>query len=601
MSSSISPPNANSQTDSSQQETRAAVQAFQLLLKGIKNISIYRHAQARFPEYLAPAHHAFTVLLDEVGVLPFKVTPFALEYKKQIVYQDEDKENLTYKFYKDGLRYLIFRRGLPPEELLRFTMLAIDSYSEAELFHEDMVTRLWKEELTCIEHVVVEGFGFGDLSEEQVEVEVEKIIGYLRGQLAAKDGDPDITRFARLSADDLELELNDLEQVRGGIVSGRTAQPNDKAHIQDELFHEVKSRIFAKMVLILFQILELEASEDDANMMLDAITQVLDTLLVSEDINGAVALMQRFEQIADRPLPKRRGEMIRNLGDAFKRRMMEAHRLDAISQYLALNKGLDQRAVMGYLGVCREEDLIPLVDILSSMERQDARAVLVNVLADKGRKHVEIFARRLDHNSSHVVKDMLSIIERIDPPNKMQYFARCFEHPNIMIRLEGMKVLAKSQDDGAIKYIERSMRDSDLQMRLAAYRALAQRSPQRAAPIFVKAMQADDYMAKDPRERTTLAAALGETRTQLALDYFSSLFTSKGSLFNRSKVNDYKMMAIVGLTQIKSVASFKVLAREIKNRNNSKEIMLAARKAALRLKGEILASQDLASQGGERG
>ena len=591
MSSTIAPsPSGERGEDEILQEVQEVAAAFHLLLKGIKNIGIYRHAESRFPEYLAPAHAAFAKLLDRTHFLALRVGPFDLKYQRQVIYADENKENLTYKFYKDGLRYLILRNGLPLEELLRFVMLAIGEYSEAELFHEDMVTRLWKEDLTCIEHVVVEGFGFGDLSEEEVEIEVEKIIGYLRQQLAAK-GD-DTTRFARLSADDLELELNDLEQVRGGIISGRTATAEDQAVVQEDLFHEIKSRLFAKMVLILFQILELDAEAEDGVILLDAITQVLDTLLVSEDIKGAVALLQRFDQIATRPMSQERSNMVRRLGHMFKRRMVESHRLDAVSQYLALNRSLDQAAVIAYLDVCGDEELIPLVDMLMSMERQDARRVLIDVLARKGANHIEIFARRLDHNSSNVVKDMLAIIERIDPDNKLQMYAKCFDHPNIMIRLEGLKAMAKSSDDGALKYIEVAMRDSDIQMRLGAYRALATRNPGRAAPLFVKAMQSDDYLSRDHREKTTIAAALGETRTQLALDYFVGLFAPKGTLFNRGRVNDYKMMAIVGLTQIKSVASFKVLAREVQNTNNPKEIMQAAHKAALRLKKELLAAQE---------
>ena len=572
-----------------QREVEEAVRAFQALLRGIKNIGIYRHAESRFQEYLEPAHAALTALLEEVGVLAFKVGPFSLQYRKNVIYEDQDRENLTYKFYKDGLRYLIFRQGLPIEELLRFVLLAISQFSEAELFHEDMVTRLWKEDLEYIEHIVVEGFGFGDLSEEEVEIEVDKIISYLRGQLAATDDD--ITRFARLSIEDLELELTHLDQVRGGIISGRTASKEDHVIVQESHYHEVKSRLFAKMVLILFQILELECESEDAEMILDAVTQVLDTLLVSEDIKGAVALLQRFEQIAGRPLPSDRMKMVRGLATDFRRRMVEAHRLDAIGQYLSLNRSLDKNAVLAYLSVCTDDELVPLVEMLSSMERADARQVLVEVLADKGRNHVEIFARRLDHNSSTVVRDMLAIIERIAPPNRLQLVARCLDHPNIMIRLEGLKSFAKTKEDAAVKYIEKAMEDSDIQMRLGAYRALAMRVPQRAAPLFVKVMQSNEYLAKDNREKTTIATALGETRTQLALDYFASLFTPRGTLFNRAKVNDYKMMAVVGLAQIKSVASFKVLARELKNQNNSKEVMLAARKAALRLKEELVATQ----------
>lgn len=572
-----------------QAAAQAAQEFFFLLLKGIKNIGIYRHAETRYIEFLQPAHASLEAFLADHQVLPLKIGPYSLEYKKHVVYEEQDKENLTYKFYRDGLRYLLFREGIPVEELLRFVLLASGSVNEDALFQEDMITRLWKEEFEHIEHVVVEGFGFGDLSEEEVEVEVEKIIGYLRKQLSANSAD--ITRFARLSAEDLELELDNIEQVRGGIVSGRPATDQDKVHVQEELYFEDKNRLFAKMVLILFQILELECKATDYDMLLESFTQVLDTLLVSEDVKGAVALLQRFETIATRPLPGDRAQLVKKLAQNFKRRMLEPQRLDTVGQYLALNRELDEAAVRTYLGICGEEEIVPLVDMLAGMERVEARSLLIEVLARIGHNHVDVFARRLDHNSSNVVKDMLAIIHRIDPDNKISIIARCLDHPNIMIRLEGLKALAKSEDDIALRYIEKAMADTDLQLRLGAYRALAQKSPNRAAPAFIKRMQADDFLGLDQRERIAVATALGETRTQAALDYLASVFDQRGHLLSRGKVNELKGLAIVGLAAMRNVPAFKVLAREVQNKKNGKELMQAAHKAALRLKKELEAQQ----------
>ncbi|MCK6545973.1 HEAT repeat domain-containing protein [Myxococcota bacterium] len=566
-------------------QAQEAAQIFSLLLKGIKNISIYRHAESRYTEYLEAAHKALTTFLDTEGVLPLKLSPFTLEFKKHVIYEDQNKENLTYKFYRDGMRFLMFRQGLPIEELLRFVLLAMETQSEAALFQEDMITRLWKEEFTCIEYVVVEGFGFGEMSEEEVAIEVEQIVGYLRKQLKANS--KDITRFARLSAEDLELELKEIDQVRGGIISGRTATPDDRGWIQQELFAEEKARLFAKMVLILFQILELDSSADDFEMLASSFVQVLDTLLLGEDVRGAVALLLRFEKIAERQQSAKRKELVLKIRDNFRRKMVEPQRLDAVGRYILLSKKLDEEAVEQYLSVCGEEELIPLVDLLATMERPEGRKLLINVLCRLGANHAEVFARRLDHNSSAVVKDMLTILLRIDPPEKLRMFARCLEHPNLMIRLEGLKILAKAPEEGAAKYIELAMKDADLQMRLGAYRALAARSGARAAPALIKMMQAEDYLAKEQRERVAIATALGETKSREALAFFSHVFEQKASLFARGKQNDMKQLAIIGLAAMHSVDAFKVLAREVQNRANSKEIMEFAHKAALRLKTEL--------------
>src|SRR6185436_19964204 len=75
-------------------------QILALLLKGIKNIGIYKHAESRYREYLEPAHKALDAFLEIEPVLPLKLTPYSLEYKKHVVYEDQNKENLTYKFYR---------------------------------------------------------------------------------------------------------------------------------------------------------------------------------------------------------------------------------------------------------------------------------------------------------------------------------------------------------------------------------------------------------------------------------------------------------------------------------------------------------------------
>ena len=591
-------PLAESQMNSSEASNKAiardAENFIQLLQKGIKNIGIYLHAEERYGDFLAPAFHALELFLEDNGSLPLKLGPYALYFKQIAVYEDEDRENLTYKFYKDGMRYLIFRPGISLEELLRFVLLAMGRYSEHALFHEDMVTRFWKEDFQFIDHVVVEGFGFGDLSEEEVQIEVERIIGYLRTQLAAQTDD--ITRFARLSLQDLELELSDIEQVRGGIVSGRPAKDSDRAKVQDDLILEEKTRLFAKMVLILFQVLELEAEPDDREMLMEAMTQVLDLLLVSEDIRGAVALLHRFDMIEGRRLAPERKTMVQSMKQELRRRMMEPQRISQVGQHLQLSKDVNEKAVKTYLMLCGDEEILVLVDMLAGMERPSARNLLIDVLVKVGRHNVEVFARRLDHNASTVVKDMLTIIYKIDPPNKVDLVARCLEHPNIMIRLEGLKTLAQVGGATSLKYIERALNDEDIQMRLGAMRALATRSPKRATPLFIQMMQASGFLQREGRERTTIATALGETRSPEALEYLASLFRLKIGLFNRSNVYDMKMLAVVGLQAMRNLAAFRVLNAEVQNRAHNLEVLQACHRAALRLKEHI--EKERAEHGG---
>jgi len=561
-------------------------QMFALLLKGLKNIGIYRHAENRYAEFLAPAHQMMSSFLEREMILPLKLGPYTLEFKKRVIYEDQNKENLTYKFYRDGMRFLIFRQGVPVEELLRFLLLILDSHADASYAHEDTITRLWKEDFRFIEYIVVEGFEFGDMTPEQVEIEVDRIVSYLRKQLEANSAD--VTRFARLDVEDLKLELSDVDQVRGGIISGRPARSEDKQWVQDELYLEEKKRLFAKMVLILFQLLERDCRESDLAAMTESFVQVLDSLLVSEDVRGAVAVLHRFDKIGTKnTLGEEQRGLVRRIRDTFARRMAEPERLQTVTQYMALSKSLDELAVRSYLSVLSADQVPLLLDMLEGMERAEARRILVEVCAELGKNDVDQFALRLSHRSSNVVKDMLAIIDRIDPPNKLDLYAKCLDHPNIVVRLDVLKTIGRASGERALKYLEKAARDPEIQLRMQAYRMLAVRSSDRAVPLLGEVFAAPDFLDRDKREQTAIVLGLGDARTPEALQMLTAPLLVKTTLFNRAKTTDMKLLAIRGLAAARTVEAFNLLAREVQNRNHPKEVLEAAHKAALRLRAEL--------------
>ncbi|MBI4821072.1 MAG: HEAT repeat domain-containing protein [Deltaproteobacteria bacterium] len=577
--------NLNEEADDETAERVAAV--FQLLLRAIKNINLYRHATSRFPEYLGPAHAELTKFLEKEHAMPLKLGPFTLHFKKKLIYEDNDKENLTYKFYKDGMRFLLFREGIPVEELLDFVLLATEQYTDNALFQEDMITRLWKKNFEFIEYIVVESFAFGDLSPEEVAVEVDKILAYLRKQLSANS--KDVTRFARLDVEDLELELNDVEQVRGGIISGRPAKPDDLEYVQAEIYSEEKRRVFAKMVLILFQILERDCTEEDFQTMSEAFSQVLDSLILQEDVRGTVAVLQRFDaMLASGKLNESTTGLVKQIRTSFIQRMSEPQRLEAVGQYMTLAKRIDESAVRAYFSVVPDERLDVLLEMLERIERPEARRILIEVLAELGKNKLELFATKLEHNSSVVVKNMLAIIDRINPPNKIDYYAKCMEHPNIMIRLEGLKVISKAEGERSLKYLQTALLDEDIQMRMAAYRAIVTKHVVHAVPILRGLMEDEAFLDRDRREQAAIAAALGETRTAAALDYFKNVFERKSSFFRRGRESELKIAAIKGLLAMHTVDAYNLLAAAVQDKKrNSKDVMEAAHAAAQRLAGEL--------------
>ena len=199
---------------------------------------------------------------------------------------------MVYPFWQMGVRLFMFKKGLSQEELLRFLMLPLrdDSAAVAEL---DILTQLWRADFRHIEYIVIENFQvLPDEDAEEVEIEVDKVVAYLYRQLQSNS--EDYMRFARVTVDDFDLELNNVDQVRGLVVQGVTASATDVSKAQTMIHHE-QQVVFQKMVLILFQVLEIGTTQENFEDISQAFVQLLDVLIFKEDYATIVSLTEQFD------------------------------------------------------------------------------------------------------------------------------------------------------------------------------------------------------------------------------------------------------------------------------------------------------------------
>src|SRR5690606_18604814 len=135
------------------------------------------------------------------------------------------------------------------------------------------------EELTHIDWVVMTDFTLvEDDNAEDVEVEVEKVLTYLHRELTSEKGES--ISFARVSLDDLELKLENLAQIRKTkLEQGSVATGEDQARVQGEILAD-EIVLLDKICGILFQVMELPASEREVTDIAAAFEQLLDGLIL---------------------------------------------------------------------------------------------------------------------------------------------------------------------------------------------------------------------------------------------------------------------------------------------------------------------------------
>jgi HEAT repeat protein len=563
-------------------------EVFQKLQKAMKQIALYRHNTERYAEYLKDTYEALNDYTNRHGSMSLKVAATAYIFSGVEVFTDESRDNnLCYPFYAHGIRMLIFNSGITSDELLRFLSLVMSSTDPNHRTSEDFITRLWKAELNNIQYVVVEGFKvIEDESADQVQMEVDQVVAYLYRQLQGNSDD--IVRFARVSSDDLERKLDNVDQVRGAVITGETATAMDRERVQRQLVDEESTKLLPKMVLILFQVLELVTTEENTEDVSEAFSQMLDAMLMSERFDVISQILDRFQRSLQKKHPAEVKARIQACRDRFILRMGEPQRINNIAQVFNQGTIKDPAGVRSYMMQLTAEALPPLLDALERVDVPNNRRLMCDVLVEIAKDNPKAVAQRLHHPSSNVVKDMLYILDHIDPPGKLDMIAALLEHNNVVLRLETLNTLGRNPCDETWPHILKCLKGTDAQMRTAAVRVLHFFEPERSAREALRIATAEDFHKKDRLEQKTVMGALAQINHPKCQAHVQAVLAAKGSLFSRGKVEEQKLLLVEGLADYPAIPTFQMLAAISQDTNHSKEVQAAARNAALEMKGKIL-------------
>lgn len=548
------------------------------LLKGLKVISMYRHNESKYGEYLQKAHEALAQYTAQYGVLNLRVEITNFTLFKQDLFSEDNP--MPYKFFKDGIRQIIFRDGFSLEELTTFTNIAL---SDPERGADDINAQLWRAQMPNFEYIMVEGFKVDEMSEEEVQVEVDKVVDYLQRRL--RTNSDDYVRFARLSEQDLEMQLNDVEQMRGVVITGVTATPDLKAKLQREVHEEENARLFPKLISAVFQVVE--AGGADVDVLSSMFSQLLDAMLLQEDfaiINQVVLKLKAMTQ--------RGGEVADKILKDFTLKMGEEQRLNRIGEILKYAKLKNPPEVLKYLSSLGVEAAEPLLNTLEVVQLAENRVLLCDVLVTFAKVRPDLFADKLALTvSPQMQRDMVYVLDRSNHPKKLEFFAHALKTKNLALKLEVMAIIARGRTGEARKLITQMLNDDHMQVRLQAARVLPEFDREKAYLELSRLLKEKSFEDKKPEEKEGFYAALGSTGMPGAIQFFQSILGQKGGLFNKQKLIADKLLAVSGLAGACTIQTAKVLQDLTEDKSQPPEVLHHARLALGRVRKQLFGNE----------
>jgi len=130
------------------------------LAKTARSFGFYDRENQAIRNFLAELLQGFEDVLAEHGVIRLIVGGDRFMYDGKDVYHDADRENgMPFRLYRDGVRVVVFKPGLTPEELEGLLdILAKRASTGRNAEEEDLVTMLWKKSFEHVTYSAVEGF-----------------------------------------------------------------------------------------------------------------------------------------------------------------------------------------------------------------------------------------------------------------------------------------------------------------------------------------------------------------------------------------------------------------------------------------------------------
>ena len=128
--------------------------------KAVRARRLYQPNNPVYQQFIAGLRKAFSTVLNQVTSLVVGVEEGAFHWYGHRFETGEGRDNLSFLFYKDGIRHVTFLPGIE-EEIERFLGVVHRARLADQVSDDDMVTLLWEEELACFQYSYVDALAEG--------------------------------------------------------------------------------------------------------------------------------------------------------------------------------------------------------------------------------------------------------------------------------------------------------------------------------------------------------------------------------------------------------------------------------------------------------
>lgn len=531
-------------------ELLSVIQLLKSLDRASKNVRTFGQQNSVAQKFFEQFYTELVTHLEHYNFLTFVVQREGLYFKEASVYSSktgEANENFAFKLYSDGIREITFHQGIEQEDVLFFFDALWDTVGQAGTEDDDIVTRLWSQNLPTLTLVtadeVMKISEIDDVLAPQGKAPLDSSLKDILAEAKAKEG--------KDAKEDPHRKQKILSSVTGYEVTEQ-----EMAALAQDIQAESSRDSILYILDILTAVLSSEQSPDLLSKLFDIYEGLLKSLFQGGHwfiVEHVLGLLSEAEAI--RPdLTEDHKKKLQNMFD----QLGSPELVKLIERYL---NTADKPRTEGFANVLlmMKPSAVPeLCTLLGDLEHPAHQTLIANALVDLAKETPEIVAKHLSDRRPTFVRNLLSIITRWNNPKLVDNVEKILRYPDPLIRREVIRTMAILKPSGNAAKLVPMLNDPDEGVRLATLKPLLTGNYTAPFAIWEPIVNAETFSEREPAEKRNIFHAMRATAGDEAVPYWTTLLTEWGWT-NRKKREDLALMAVDALGKLGTAAALAAL------------------------------------------
>ncbi len=524
-------------------ENSFIVELVNLIVKTRKLLRMYPENNPMYIKALDDMYAKFVDVFDKAGGdIKLDIRQYEIYYGDEKVYQNFEKtDNIALYFFKDGIRELTFKKGIPKEELKDF--FHIIGLDEKELVEEDIVSLMWERDFQYIKYVVDESVLAED--EEYERVATKRVMENPTSQEsileayndAIQTEDIKTVQIVPITEHDLKMLLNELE---------KDSEPKT-----------------GKLADILFEILYNATQRNEFEELVSIINSLLDYSIQNLDIDNAINILKRIKTIIDD-----RGTPV-EVKIILKKVMEHAGSpqvIKTLGNVIDSRIEIDEGKINEFVNYLEKNSIQPLIEILGELKNFNSRRIIINALSVIGRKDIHSLAKGLNDERWYVVRNVIYVLRLIGDRRAIEYLTKVLRHPDMRVRREAIRAMGEIRSPVVVPILKEFLNDFDPQIRITAVRAIANTKTESARRLILQQIQSGDFINRKFEEKKEYFEVLTFWKDEDIMNFLLKVL-KKSTIFKRNKNFENRACAAyaLGLMGMKDALPYLKKYADIKN------------------------------------